>query len=388
MRYRHPFQPRLWRHAEAACKALTKPEPALAFVAIYSALKNFGRRMALRETWLPLLAAERPRVTYKFFLADTSLQDSSEVDRLARRERDMFDDMIFLAGTTDEYPIGRKGLAALKWAAHHTEALFWFKMDDDIYMRPRPIFDRLRRMQRAEAYWGAFDYSGLVVRDQTHPHYTPREVWAEDVYPPYARGAALAMSMELVRSIVDQDEKEPFKKIVVEDVSYGYYVWQLVIDRDLASVSLIDGDEKRFAMDPKCCTEESHPNNCWLPLSLGTWLAHHVTPETVRCMFAKDGAAGFYAASELRLDPSMAPGGDGAERWQAQELLVQEMSKLDATLAGRSPRSLHWTHAPTADWAGNLADLCGCVYTPPPHPGRPLQKGGLTETAAGPKLYQ
>ena len=24
--------------------------------------------------------------------------------------------------------------------------------------------------------------------------------------------------------------------------------------------------EERYAMDAKCCTEESHPNNCWSPL--------------------------------------------------------------------------------------------------------------------------
>ena len=106
-------------------------------------------------------------------MAGTEVDDLSEVDALLRRERDFFDDMVFLTGTTDEYPIGRKGLAAVLWAAHNTAAQFWLKFDDDLYVRPHLLLNRLASLQRAELYWGAFDYSGLVIRDQSDPHYTP-----------------------------------------------------------------------------------------------------------------------------------------------------------------------------------------------------------------------
>ena len=115
----------------------------------------------------------------RFFLAGTEVDDRSEVDSLLRRERDVFDDMVFLTGTTDEYPIGRKGLAAVLWAAHNTEAQFWLKFDDDLYVRPHLLLNRLASLQRAELYWGAFDYSGMVVRDLSDPHYTPYDVWPE-----------------------------------------------------------------------------------------------------------------------------------------------------------------------------------------------------------------
>eukprot|EP00971_Amphidinium_carterae_P181977 3611244-Amphidinium_carterae.1 len=34
---------------------------------------------------------------------------------------------------------------------------------------------------------------------------------------------------------------------------------------------------------PSSCRvfEASHPNNCWLPLGLQTWIVHHVSPKTV-----------------------------------------------------------------------------------------------------------
>ena len=145
-------------------------------------------------------------------MAGTAVDDT-ELDSLLRRERDIFDDMIFLVGTTDEYPIGKKGLAALLWVAHHTEAQFWLKFDDDLYVRPQLVLSRLAGMQRAEVYWGAFDYSGLVVRDPADPHYTSMSIWPEPVFPPYARGAALAMSMDLVRLIALHEEQMPLKKI-------------------------------------------------------------------------------------------------------------------------------------------------------------------------------
>jgi len=224
-------------------------------------------------------------------------------------------------------------------------------------------------MQRAEAYWGAFDYSGMVVRDPSHPHYTPTSVWFDDVFPPYARGAALAMSMDLVRLIADQEERRPFQKIKVEDVSYGFYLWQLVFDRGLTSVTLLDNDEQRFAMDLKCCTEASHPNNCWLPLSSDTWIVHHASPKTVRCMFAADIRAGFYFPG-----PSETRGATG---------ILQEMLAYDTnttTAIGVVQGGVHGS----LSWDGPLAELCDCVVTPPPHPGRPLQKGGLTELNTGP----
>ena len=166
--------------------------------------------MALRDTWLPILKAHG--IPYRFFLAGTAVDDS-ELDGLLRRERDYFDDMVFLIGTTDEYPIGKKGLAALLWVAHHSDAQFWLKFDDDLYVRPHSVLSRLSGIQRAELYWGAFDYSGLVIRDPSDAHYTAPEIWPEPVFPPYARGAGLAMSMDLVRLIADEEEKRPLKKI-------------------------------------------------------------------------------------------------------------------------------------------------------------------------------
>merc|ERR1740123_813090 len=149
--------------------------------------------------------------------------------------------------------------------------------------------------------------------------------------------------MDLVRQIVEEDSRMPFKRIVVEDVSYGYYLWQMVFERELTSVTFLDNDEEHFAMDAKCCTEASHPNNCWLPLSAVTWIVHHVSPKTIQCMFSKDVAAGLY-----RLD---AFSGDADTR-----LLLNDMLIHDETVQVALDLDLDFA-AIMLPWEGPLPDL-------------------------------
>ena len=154
----------------------------------------------------------------------------------------------------------------------------------------------------------------------------------------------------------------------VEDVSYGFYLWQLIYDREVTSVTLYDRDEQHFAMDAKCCTEQSHPNNCWLPLTAETWIVHHVSPSIIRCMFAKDIASGLYVPGDV-------------ETRYLQGLLL-EMASYDRNVENAAG------HIQGGQFgSGTPADLCGCVVTPPAHPGKPLQSGRLTELSTGPKLH-
>jgi len=74
-------------------------------------------------------------------------------------------------------------------------------MDDDIYFRPVHFFQYLAKQQRAQMYLGSFDYSGEVIRDADSAHYLDEAIFDNDVFPPYARGAALVLSIDLVREI-------------------------------------------------------------------------------------------------------------------------------------------------------------------------------------------
>lgn len=405
-RYSLTFHWRLHLHTTRICEDAALPAPLRTdiFIAIYSAKANFARRRALRETWLSLLQgplenfrsnrqpADPIFVAHRFFMNALGAGDpldpaTSTLDDALRSEAEVFSDLVFLEAL-EEYPIGNMGRLALHWIANHTAAPYILKIDDDMYVRPVPLLRLLARQQKAMLYWGFFERSGLVVRDPESAHFLPADLFGHDgVFPPYARGAALAMSLDLVRLIAHYDRLGVLRRLKVEDASYGYYLWQLVI-MGLTSVTIADREESHFALDPKCCTEKTHPNNCWSPLTSSTWVVHHVGPRAVRCMFRTDIENGYYVQQRPRqLDPrkclssealsELTPGDDagggvdGVRQACAQTMEVEPLQDPEAY----EPSSII-----------SLPSLCGCVRTPPPHPDQP-KPGPLFEGKEGPRLH-
>ena len=69
----------------------------------------------------------------------------------------------------------------------------------------------------------------------------------------------MAISIDLVELIVEFDARRGLRPRQVEDASYGFFFWQLAVQRHLTALTLVDRDEDLFAVDPKCCNEETHP---------------------------------------------------------------------------------------------------------------------------------
>lgn len=404
-RYAVPFRDRLLHFALRLCENAALPQPLRTdvFIAIYSAKGNFAQRRAARETWLMLLDGGVPNVhangapadpittSHKFFINAVGAGDpgdpaSSPLDDLIRAEAEAFGDLVFL-DAVEEYPIGEMGRMALHWLANHTKASFVLKIDDDMYIRPYPLLRHLVKQQKATMYWGFFERSGEAVRDTSSAHFLTDDLFGHDgVFPPYARGAALALSLDLIRLIVHFDRLGSMRRLKVEDASYGYFLWQLVV-MGVTSVTYADRYEAHFALDPKCCTEKTHPNNCWSPLGDATWIVHHVGPINVRCMFQTDMETGYYLPRLVQ--PTN----------ERQCMATAAFSFLDETVgipggASPDPCSQYVAASPHPDFAAAydpgrhvpLPSLCNCVHTPPPHPGQPLPGGPLYEGANGPRL--
>lgn len=375
MRLRTPFRTTLYHHALAHCeeKLLPQDMQTLAFFVILSAKDNFYRRQALRDTWLPLLKqvkvdGQPVRVKYKFFVNAAGFLPSdgtmNDRDILLRYEMEEYDDIVLL-DVRSEYPIGNQGRLAMWWSANNTNARFIVKADDDVYVRPYSFIAALSRQQRAHLYMGSFDYSGTVSTDKDSAHFLD---FVQDVFPPYARGALIVFSIDLVRLMVAYDMRGALKRVPIEDVSYGYFLYQLV-EMGVTSVSIMDRFEHHWAMDPKCCTEESHPNNCWSALASDTWIVHHVEPQAMGCMFYADVRAGYYNIVNTNKQTS----------------LTQNLAHAYESL-GKKGTILPAFPVTTVDEKKPMAWLCECVYTPPPHPKqpRPNPNSGLIETANGP----
>ncbi len=483
MRYAVPFEQRLWDQSQAVCtEQETNQLTPFAFCGILSGKKNFNRRQAMRSTWLRILENDIPRgfpkgiavggtamrmpdprlgvnaqdpqhlveptvyrsdaqqsqpgshedapplrIAYRFFVNRVGFEedDREDPDWLLRGEMELWKDIVFV-DVEPEYPIGNQGLAMMNWVANHTEATYFLKIDDDIYLRPVPFFQALAQQQRSGLYLGAFDYAGEVVRDPSSNHFMGDDHFVSDVFPPYARGAGIVFSMDLIRKIVSLDRQGKLKRLnggklsdkideatgqvtekmsdggtgrQIEDVSYGYWLHQ-VVRRKMASVTIQDLLEENFAMDPKCCSEITHPNNCWSPLKATSILVHHMSPQQLVCMFRTDVENGLY--EKVRKSP------------ESQSSLLHEVvsgprkgRKVGEALQQGLPtkgafehRDLREHGRTTRDaqmdlWLQNFggetdsdsynhiyylghkfddymsSDLCGCVHTPAAHPDQP-----------------
>ncbi|KAF4689492.1 hypothetical protein FOZ60_001616 [Perkinsus olseni] len=248
----------------------------------------------------------------------------AEVEELGllRREGSIFHDIIVLRDVPEEYPVGRKGLATIKWVSSaYPNASWWIKCDDDVYLRPAAVLDRLDRIQPVGYYWGSFDRSGTA-ESAVDRRLLPNK---ESVLPPYARGgdqpgcssskrglpgSLVAISMDLVLDIAELADEcvegslSPwasgvfyFERTVrvrliqlpIEDASYGYYMYQL-----RRSYTIGDVDEDLFSMVPKCCTELTHPGECWSPLTPQVAVVHHLNDSQMACMWEADVLGGLY----------------------------------------------------------------------------------------------
>eukprot|EP00392_Amoebophrya_sp_AT5.2_P019229 g19983.t1 len=242
-RYRLPFWENLRAQALMVCREQEQAQlTPFAFIGILSGKANFNRRQAMRDTWLKVLENDLPRgpgpnpdrpqrdanpirVTYKFFVnrVGSEASDEEDPDWLLRGEAELFRDVVFV-DAIPEYPIGNQGMQMWHWVANHTDAGYILKLDDDIYLRPVQFFQTLNQLQRAQLYLGAFDYSGEVIRDPDSAHFLGDEKFVSDVFPPYARGAGVVITLDLVRKFVEEDRKKRLTRLRVEDASYGLYL--------------------------------------------------------------------------------------------------------------------------------------------------------------------
>merc|ERR1712151_1131866 len=94
--------------------------------------------------------------------------------------------------------------------------------------------------------------------------------------------------MDIVKQIAEVQHRPPMV-ITGDDPSLGIHLRQLVM-QDGDFLQFDDrGASSRFAMEPTCHTE-----GVYQPLKQTTWVVHHVSAKTIRCMFRTDLRAGYY----------------------------------------------------------------------------------------------
>ncbi|KAH7718096.1 Glycosyl transferase [Aphelenchoides avenae] len=170
------------------------------FISVVTRPDSFERRSSIRRSW----ASELPdNVILRFFVGQS---DNTTYLKLEEEQRRFGD--IVLCYLPDEYSkLYLKVHAVMQWQQTFCkQASFWLKTDDDTTVHvPRLLHHIEKRFRPAMSGTSAqFGYllTMVVDRNERSKWYVPRELFADNVYPPYCLGASYLVSNDAVAAIL------------------------------------------------------------------------------------------------------------------------------------------------------------------------------------------
>merc|ERR1712224_441847 len=147
----------------------------------------------------------------------------------------------------------------------------------------------LRKRTPFRYVWGFLDLGSPVPRSADDAFFHSEEAWPDDIFPPYPRGVLRVLSMDVVHLLAAAAKRWPQPAVRGDDPSLGVYLRQVVLQTS-QFLQLDDrGAATHFAMEPTCEVE-----GAYYALKPTTWVVHHVSAKTIRCMFQADIDAGYY----------------------------------------------------------------------------------------------
>ncbi|KAI4390150.1 hypothetical protein MLD38_002292 [Melastoma candidum] len=202
----------------------------MGFVGIQTGFGSFGRRKALRETWMPAdrqglqRLEEATGLAFRFVIGRT--KDQSKMSEL-RKEVAEYDDFLLLDIEEEYSMLPYKTLAFFKAAYALYDSEFYVKADDDIYLRP----DRLslllaKERTHTQTYIGCMK-KGPVFTDPKLKWYEPLSHLLGSEYFLHAYGPIYALSADVVKSLVVL-RNNSFRMFSNEDVTIG--AWMLAMN--------------------------------------------------------------------------------------------------------------------------------------------------------------
>ena len=235
------------------------PDGAAVAIGIVSALKNRGRRDAIRRTWLRLPELSSPAFPtgtfeYAFFLG---LDEDGEIPIEVVEEMNEFHDIVIVNRVDSYKNMIYKVVSIFLWGSRSCGASYILRSNDDVYLSLASIFSYLLKEVPVNMYVGHFLTDILVLRpeDETSPTFEKSSqisysTYPSDVYPPFAQGNAYILSRDLsdvVTSLIDS----PWRRLFADDLLVG-----LMMDSNQARKVLIKAD---FALDGgrNVCSDDS-----------------------------------------------------------------------------------------------------------------------------------
>ena len=187
-------------------------------VTVPSDPRNFNARQSVRNTWANPLYFDQIKIVFMLGLTTNETINEAVVRESQRHGDIVQEDFI------DAYVnLTLKTLLTMKWTSEYcSNARFVLKIDDDIIMNTRKVYDYLNDRWLANETHNAFhcyiNYMREPMRFETKWTMT-KEDYPYDFYPTYCDGPAYLFSIDLAAKLFNASLYH--KLLYLEDVSMG-----------------------------------------------------------------------------------------------------------------------------------------------------------------------
>ena len=183
-------------------------------VIVISGIRNFLRRMGIRNTWGSDVHERLTEVRLLFLVGRSS---DAQFQPQIKKESELFGD-ILQVDLEDKYEnLTNKSLAMLRWVLDYCSgARYVLKTDDDMYINLPYLLNEMRLL-KIPKYFFCYVFKGAPpVRDKNSKWYTSVQEYKYSYFPKYCSGTAYAFSANITSELYKSSTQ--IKPLKMEDV--------------------------------------------------------------------------------------------------------------------------------------------------------------------------
>lgn len=196
-----------------------KDKPFLVLI-VPVAPNNREARDAIRTTWGSEKMVMDKVVSLFFILGQPRHEGREECQQKVLQESEKYHDII-QSDFLDSYKnLTIKTMVIMEWLATYCQnATYAMKIDSDMFLNVNVLVNMLLQAPRENYMTGLVAKGAAVLRNSNSKWYLPKDVFPEDVYPPYALGLGYVLSLDLPSKLIEGAKH--VKAVYIEDVFLG-----------------------------------------------------------------------------------------------------------------------------------------------------------------------
>ncbi|XP_063289359.1 beta-1,3-galactosyltransferase 4 [Pelobates fuscus] len=180
-------------------------------ILVTSTPSHLNRRDVIRQSW--------GRLSTSLTLFLMGVPESQDEKAALVQEAGFHGDIIQAAFADTYRNLTLKTLVGLTWAVETCKnAKFLLKTDDDVFVNTPSLSDFLR-VKKGPLYLGRVHWHVSPTRETYNRHYTSKDEYAGDYFPPYCSGTGYILSQEAAVLILQEQGRVPL--LSLEDVYVG-----------------------------------------------------------------------------------------------------------------------------------------------------------------------